>query len=45
MSNLPRDAWPTSLCRFNVSTATTVYLVALGPATTATGYLSARRQR
>jgi hypothetical protein len=35
----------TSLCRFNVSASTTVYLVALGPATTATGYLSARRMR
>jgi hypothetical protein len=35
----------TSLCRFNVSANTTVYLVALGPATTATGYMSARRVR
>jgi hypothetical protein len=35
----------TSLCRFNVSVNTTVFLVALGPATTATGYISARRVR
>jgi hypothetical protein len=35
----------TSLVRFNVSVSTTVYLVALGPATTATGYISARRAR
>jgi hypothetical protein len=35
----------TSICRFNVSANAVVYLVALGPATTATGYLSARRMR
>jgi hypothetical protein len=35
----------TSLCRVNVSVNTTVYLVALGPTTTATGYISARRVR
>lgn len=35
----------TSLARFNVAVGTTVYLVALGPATTVTGYLSARRIR
>jgi hypothetical protein len=34
-----------SLCRFNVTANTTVYLVALGPATSATGYISARRVR
>lgn len=33
----------TSLCRFNVTANTTVFLVALGPATTATGFMSARR--
>jgi hypothetical protein len=35
----------TSLVRFNVNVSTTVWLVALGPATTATGYISARRVR
>jgi hypothetical protein len=32
-------------CRFNVSVNTTIYLVALGPATTATGFIRARRVR
>jgi hypothetical protein len=35
----------TGVCRFNVSSSTTIYLVALGPATTATGFIRARRMR
>ena len=34
---------PTSVARFNVTANTVVYLVGLGPTTTATGYISARR--
>jgi hypothetical protein len=36
---------PTGVCRFNVSANTTIYLVALGPTTTATGFIRARRMR
>ena len=35
----------TGPCRFNVTVNTTIYLVALGPTTTATGFISARRAR
>jgi hypothetical protein len=35
----------TGICRFNVSASTTIYLIGLGPATTATGYIWARRAR
>jgi hypothetical protein len=35
----------TGPCRFNVTANTTIYLVALGPTTTATGFISARRAR
>jgi hypothetical protein len=39
------QSFSTGACRMNVSANTTVYLVALGPATTATGFISARRRR